>query len=950
LAARVKTSRNIEADQNERQKLRFSIPVLLVAIMYTSLSLRQTRNHTLIVTREIELPKESFTLQERADIKIVGAAIKLGEKEMAFFSLYNPPENIINDKLLDFIAKENDYIVMGDLNARMIIHGVPNKVGKALESSLGKMDAKIINDPTKPTFYRHIYGTLASTSTLDLIITNESTSVNCEKVDVIERSAALDMNSDKRPSYFHLPISTRLKVTSRPKKLRMSFNASYLYENVDWDKWQNELEQLLKDDDVNDKTIEDLNKEIIEALVKSSNAHIPKSKEKLERNFNFPLEIVQLLETRNFWSKIFRSTRTDFSAKKYRELQARCSESIAQFKLNNWEEFLRRQGKSPLSSAPFWKRINRLRANKRRNVIRSLTIGGASISDPEKLANIFANDLETKFRTDDNPRYDEVHKGNIESFLSSQAFDNSFSRADKIVPFFTLNELNKNLQMMNQKTSVDPLGLSNKIIKMLKISLVAKNCVLALFNKCLSESKVPKCWKHSEISMLLKSGQSSLLPSSYRPISSTPCIARLFERMVLGRLQDHLNKHNLIVTNQSGFRKARQTRDNLLYLIQTSQQGFNEEKKTLSIFFVIAGAFDKVWHQGLIYKLFMIKVPFYLIKIIIDFLDERTFIVKIEGKKSSVRFIICGAPQGGVLIPTLFSIYINDVPTPNGADEKTLLFADDIVYCLSYKYKINKKIIDSASNEAALKAQVFLNALESWMNRWRLSLAPHKCAQTTFSKAIRNTNDELQITIYGQKIGYDINPKFLGITFDPRLGFENHFDKIKAKVKERINVLKVLSYDKSWSLNTKFLLNIYKVLIRSVMDYANVTTAACNDKIVKELEVLQNDALRVIFKKSILEHVPVSTLLDWAEIETVKERHENLLNSYYEKCLVSNNLLINELFQKYKIFKRRKIFSEEMSVGEGVWLILTGLHSYVKSITTLYIVKYIKQLCAKLSL
>lgn len=149
------------------------------------------------------------------------------------------------------------------------------------------------------------------------------------------------------------------------------------------------------------------------------------------------------------------------------------------------------------------------------------------------------------------------------------------------------------------------------------------------------------------------------------------------------------------------------------------------------------------------------------------------------------------------------------------------------------------------------------------------------------------------------------------------MDIENHFGKVKAKVKERINVLKVLSYDKSWSLNIKFLLSIYKVLIRSVMDYANVITAACNDKIVKELEVLQNDALRVIFKKSILEHVPVSTLLDWAKIETVKERHENLLNSYYEKCLVSNNPLIKELFQKYKIFKRRKIFSEEMSVGEG---------------------------------
>lgn len=200
------------------------------------------------------------------------------------------------------------------------------------------------------------------------------------------------------------------------------------------------------------------------------------------------------------------------------------------------------------------------------------------------MANAFANDLEAKFRTDSNTRYDENHKSNIENFLNSSAFENSFNQDEKIVPPFTLSELNKNLEAMNNKTSCDPMGLSNRIIKACKNSLETKNCLLILLNKCLVEGKVPSNWKHSEISMLLKSGQSSTSPGSYRPISSTPCIARLFERLVLYRLQAHLNKNNLIVTNQSGFRKDRQTRDNLLYLIQTAQQGFNCEKNPRSVF------------------------------------------------------------------------------------------------------------------------------------------------------------------------------------------------------------------------------------------------------------------------------------------------------------------------------------------------------------------------------
>ena len=151
----------------------------------------------LTITREIELPVDIFSLQERTDIEIVGASIKLGIKEVSFFSYYNPPETNISEKLLGYIAKEQDYVIMGDLNARMSIHGGTNKVGIELEKSLRKMDAKILNDAHKPTFYRYIHGDLASTSTLDLIITNETTSTLINKIELKEVSALLDIHSDR---------------------------------------------------------------------------------------------------------------------------------------------------------------------------------------------------------------------------------------------------------------------------------------------------------------------------------------------------------------------------------------------------------------------------------------------------------------------------------------------------------------------------------------------------------------------------------------------------------------------------------------------------------------------------------------------------------------------------------------------------------------------------------
>ena len=133
---------------------------------------------------------------------------------------------------------------------------------------------------------------------------------------------------------------------------------------------------------------------------------------------------------------------------------------------------------------------------------------------------------------------------------------------------------------------------------------LVRDRILTLFNWCLNEGRIPVSWKHSVISMLLKNGQSPNEINSYRPISMTSCLARLFERLVLMRIQSHLDKNKIIIPAQSGFRKARQAKDNILTVIQMAQEGFNQNEKTLSVFFDITAAFDKVWHSGLIYKLY----------------------------------------------------------------------------------------------------------------------------------------------------------------------------------------------------------------------------------------------------------------------------------------------------------------------------------------------------------
>ena len=216
---------------------------------------------------------------------------------------------------------------------------------------------------------------------------------------------------------------------------------------------------------------------------------------------------------------------------------------------------------------------------------------------------LFAQELKKKFTQDVNPNFNEEHKKKIDENLFDNKWKTNFTTIQKSYREFSLDELNVAIKYMNGKTSLDGIGLSNTMLK--KLGIGAKNEVLKIFNKCLKEEKVPDEWKHSRITMIIKSGQDSSLLSSYRPISMTP---RLFERLVLHRLEIFLKINNIIIFNQSGFRKNRQTKDNLLYVIQNAREGFNKDEKTLSIFFDVAAAFDKVWHNGLIQKLINLGV------------------------------------------------------------------------------------------------------------------------------------------------------------------------------------------------------------------------------------------------------------------------------------------------------------------------------------------------------
>ena len=213
-------------------------------------------------------------------------------------------------------------------------------------------------------------------------------------------------------------------------------------------------------------------------------------------------------------------------------------------------------------------------------------------------------------------------------------------------------------------------------------------------------------------------------PSDYRPISLTSCIGKVIERLIASRLCSFLEKKNILIKQQSGFRKSRRASDNLVGLSQIIGETLNRGKKVCAIMFDIAKAFDTVWHNGLIYKLMGNKTPTYLINWIENFLKNRQFRVCVNGSMSENYPISAGVPQGAAISPILFSVYINDIPI---CEEKnysgSFLFADDLSTFF---------IFDKASN-VKRKIYNYMLAVEAWLNKWRLLAAPKKCSYTIFS-------------------------------------------------------------------------------------------------------------------------------------------------------------------------------------------------------------------------
>jgi hypothetical protein len=872
---------------------------------YTKLRNEKGGGVALLVKSNIEQEEIKLTLPN----EIIGVKLKINNKfETNIFTLYNPPNNLIKKDLFDIISKHKNFILIGDLNAKVKAND-ENIVGKQLIETLA--DYMIVNNSnpneysyyeTKKTFEEECY----YKSNLDLVISSPNIA---NKINTITHLYYDLFGSLKE----HIPILVDLNII--PSRIvKSSINKSIvLYENADWPMFNKFTRDIISYNYIEGQCcLDEFFHSIVDTLNFAKKHSIPSIKNE-SNNRSLPSHIVAIKRERNKMQRLVKQQKdnTDIDPEdlkckknKLKILDSLVCEAIKDHKNKNWNEFVNKCDKQLTSSKRFWNKINLVKNGKRSITIPTLIQDGLEHKTDSEKANLFASRLKNTFneQPDETKTFNNNNKSLVEHDVKHW-LDTNLTNL-KSVPI-TFDETKNLIKKLNNKTSVDQFGINNKMLKNSSYDMIGY--LTLFFNECMIQNHIPLDCKWALITMIPKKNISND-PSNFRPISTTSVIMKLFERIMVNRINSYLKSKHILIKNQSGFRANRQTKDNLFFMTQKIQEAFNAKKKCCALFYDIKAAFDKVWHCGLLYKLIKIGIPAYIIYWTALFLKDRAFKVKVNDYVSEKFEITCGVPQGAVSSPQFFGIYINDLPCLFKRNSKySLLFADDLVDMFFFKHFKNgkNKAIENQIN-------VRTTTISKWMDNWRLRLAPQKCNYIIFSNCKKFAKEEsFNIKLRTEKINQDKNPKFLGVIFDKSLTFNKQIEHLKKTCNSRLNILKILN-NKWWGIQKNTLIKIYMSLVGSILDYSSFFYASLPYSSRWDLQKIQNKCFKCIFKTNNL-----NDLYDKYKengIKTLNTRSNELKCNYLTKALhENNNELIKDLCQEYVCYKKKCVIKKQWS-------------------------------------
>lgn len=716
-------------------------------------------------------------------------------------AIYRPPTGNKRE-FLDFLEKmlENlnsstlPFVLMGDININLLHDDPCTADFNGVISSFA-----CYNHITLPTRI-----TLDTATLLDVCVTN------IEPRNIESGLLSSDISD-------HIPIFCFI---NRVRERKVTVDR-YMTRQIN-DKNLNKFQCLIRNINWhNIYSIDDVNRAYSEFIKKFLNAYndaFPLIRRRVNRKkFRKPWITKHLHEkicTKNKMYHSFIQNRDPNILKEYKKYRNQLSKELKTAKTNYFiERFTRIQN----DSGKVWREVANLTKGKDNNALNE-------ISTPD--GNLCGFDLACAFNKyfvnvgkplGDTPEPDNVLINNITSLSKSVFFSPSSSQEIVIL----INKLKNDVSAGHDDIKSVPIK---------RVAPLISDVLSYLVNLMFTTGVFPDDLKIAKVCPIYKSGNRMEM-SNYRPISVLPVFSKLFEGVINCRLECFFTKHNLISACQYGFLKKKSAEQALLVIKDKILENIEHKHYTLGLFLDFRKAFDCVQHNILLEKLNYYGVRGVTHNLVQDYLRHRMQYVRVNDVASNRLTVTCGVPQGSILGPLLFLIYINDITKLPGSHDM-IMYADDTNIFFTAKSLV----------QAEATVNWYLGNLQSWLQRNMFSLNLSKTSYIIFRPI--NTADSYKANIqFGRVRIHEVDCiKFLGVWFHQNLSWNTHVSKLASEISKSVGCLyKVACLVPVW-----LRLQMYYALVYSKLTYCILVWGTTTPTNYQKLLVLQKRALRCI--------------------------------------------------------------------------------------------------------
>lgn len=462
--------------------------------------------------------------------------------------------------------------------------------------------------------------------------------------------------------------------------------------------------------------------------------------------------------------------------------------------------------------------INRKSSRPRLNAV--FKRDGREISNPIEIANNFCDyfsnvgpSLAKKIQASPVP---------TESFLSGE-FPNSIF----LEPVLE-NEIRLIAKAFPSGKAAGYDNISMSVIK-LSIDLISRP-LTHILNLSLSRGIVPDKMKIAKVIPLYKAEDKSIF-SNYRPVSILPAFSKILEKVFYNRLLKYLNKHDILCANQYGFRKGHSTSLALVDLYDKISEAIDKKEFAVGIFLDLSKAFDTVDHSILFAKLEWYGVRGIALNWIKNYFSDRKQFVQVDDSSSTMKSTTCGVPQGSILGPLLFLIYINDICNVSSL-AKLILFADDTNLFFSHANPVH--LINVINQE--------LEKISIWLRVNKLFLNVDKTKFMIFSPRQKRLQSDFRVVLNDRELSQVEEVVFLGVVLDEHLSWKSHINHVSNKISKSIGIMRKSSF----FLLKHSLLTLYYSMVYPYLQYCNIVWASTYLSNLSRLVILQKRVVRII--------------------------------------------------------------------------------------------------------